>query len=65
MSLFILKLNKTHLIYEILLLTFRVLALITGFYLYNSVLVSLGFYTIVGIFFNLFLMGLIYIKIDK
>jgi len=65
MSLFILKLNRTHLIWEIFLFIFRVLALITGFFVYDSVFISLGLYTIVGIFFNLILMGLIYININK
>jgi O-antigen/teichoic acid export membrane protein len=65
MSLFILKLNKTHLIYEILLLIFRVIALITGFLVNNNVLLSLGLYTIVGIIFNLILIGVIHFNLTK
>ena len=65
MSLFILKLNKTHLVWEILLLIFRVIALSIGFYIYDNILLSLGLYTIVGVVFNLFLIGLIYFKLIR
>ncbi len=65
MSLFILKLNKTHLIYEILLLIFRSLALITGFLVYDDVLMSLGLYTVVGIIFNLILIGVVHFSLTK
>jgi O-antigen/teichoic acid export membrane protein len=63
MSLFILKLNRVHLVWEILLLIFRVLAICTGFYIFNDVLISLGFYAAIGIIFNIFLIGLIYFKL--
>jgi O-antigen/teichoic acid export membrane protein len=49
----ILNKQKKIMIYDIILLIFRFLALYLGYYLYSSIVVSLAFFSIVGMLFNI------------
>lgn len=62
--LIILDKQKALFIYDILLLTFRFLALFFGYKYYNNVYYSIGLFSFVGIVFNLFLLFYI-LKISK
>jgi len=64
-NLLILKQNRIQLIWEILLLFFRVLALIIGAYLYNDAYLTIGLFTIVGIIFNFVLIAYMYRLLKK
>jgi O-antigen/teichoic acid export membrane protein len=56
----ILLLQKLNLAYEVLLLIFRVLAIYLGYILFNNPKMSIIFFTVVSIIFNLFI--ILYIK---
>jgi O-antigen/teichoic acid export membrane protein len=64
-SIYLLELNKVQLIWEIFLLMFRVLSIYVGFLLFDDVIVSISLFTIVGILFNLILIGIVSIKLKK
>lgn len=60
----ILNKQKTILVYNILLLTSRFLALYLGYTLYNDIIISLLFFSGVGVFFNLLIL-IYFLKIAK
>lgn len=64
-NLFILGLNKTHLVWEIFLLVFRVLSFLAGFIFYDDVIYSICLFTAVGIIFNIILITLIHTKLKQ
>ncbi len=49
----ILNKQKTIVFYDILLLTFRFLALLIGYYFYNDIIISLFLFSVVGMLFNI------------
>lgn len=60
----ILNKQKTILIFNILLLVFRFLAIYLGYFLYNNILITLSLFSTVGVLFNL--INLIYfLRISK
>ena len=64
-NLLILKQNRIQLIWEILLLLFRVLALVVGAYIYDDVYITLGLFTIAGIIFNFLLIAYMFRFLKK
>ncbi len=64
-TIYLLELNKVQLIWEILLLIFRVIAIYAGFILFNDVIVSISLFAIVGILFNIILIGIAFSKLKK
>jgi len=65
MTIYLLEINKVHLIMQIFLLIFRVLAIYSGFIFFKDVIVSISLYTIVGILFNFILIGIVFTKLKK
>ena len=56
--------QKTMVIFDVLLLIFRFLGLFLGYYYYNDIVISLIFFSLVGMLFNILI--LIYLlKISK
>jgi lipopolysaccharide exporter len=64
-TIYLLELNKVQLVWEIFLLIFRVLAIYAGFILYKDVIVSISLFAIVGILFNIILIGIAFTKLKK
>ena len=60
----ILNKQKTILFYDIFLLTFRFLAFYLGFYIYNDILISLIFFSAIGVVFNIFIIAYFF-KVSK
>jgi len=61
----ILGLNRLQLILELLLLIFRVIAILAGYIFYNNVLMSLLFFSIVSAVYQISFMTFIYLKLKK
>jgi O-antigen/teichoic acid export membrane protein len=64
-SIYLLKLNKIHLFWEALLLIFRVSSILLAYILFNDVIIAITLYTVVGVLFNTFLIGLIYHQLNR
>ena len=60
----ILNKQKTILFYDIFLLTFRFLAFYLGYYIYNDILISLIFFSAIGVVFNIFIIAYFF-KVSK
>jgi O-antigen/teichoic acid export membrane protein len=60
----VLNKQKAILFYDIFLLTFRFLAFYVGYYIYNDILISLIFFSAVGVVFNIFILAYFF-KISK
>ncbi|MCG8698775.1 MAG: oligosaccharide flippase family protein [Bacteroidales bacterium] len=63
-TLSILNLQKKLLVYDVTLLIFRVIALYLGLLIYSNIYYSIGIYSAVGVFFNIFLIYYI-LKLTK
>lgn len=61
----ILGLNRLQLIFELLLLIFRVIAILAGYIFYNNVLMSLLFFSIVGAVYQISFIIFIYFKLKN
>jgi O-antigen/teichoic acid export membrane protein len=64
-TVFILEINQLHLIWEFLLLIFRILAIYIGYAIFDNLYYSIGLFSLVGVVFNLFLIATIYFKLKK
>jgi O-antigen/teichoic acid export membrane protein len=64
-TVFILEINQLHLIWEFLLLIFRILAIYIGYAIFDNLYYSIGLFSLVGVVFNLFLIVTIYFKLKK
>jgi len=64
-TILILELNQIQLIIEILLLVFRLIALLAGALIFKNIYITLGLFTIVGLIFNLFFLFYIYSKLKR
>jgi O-antigen/teichoic acid export membrane protein len=64
--LFIMFLNKQKviLVYDVCLLIIRFLAFYAGYYFYNDIIISLILFSVVGVFFNIFIL-IYFFKISK
>jgi lipopolysaccharide exporter len=60
----ILNKQKTILFYDVFLLLFRFLAFYFGYYIYNDILISLIFFSAVGVVFNIFILAYFF-KVSK
>jgi len=65
MIIFTFQMNRFQFIYELLLLIFRIAAIISGFLWFEDVIVSLHFLVIIGVIFNCFLIIIAFIKISQ
>jgi len=64
-SLLILKLNHIQLIMDSISLILRLGALLAGTLIFKNIYITLGLFTLVGIMFNLSLIGYVYIKLRR
>ena len=62
-SIHLLGLQKQYMLYEILLLIFRVISIYSGYYFYSDVLISLQLFTLISVLFNILLISFIYLRI--
>ncbi|WP_405606807.1 lipopolysaccharide biosynthesis protein [Polaribacter sp. Asnod1-A03] len=60
----ILNKQKTMVIYDTLLLIFRFLALFLGYYFYKNIVISLAFFSVIGMIFNILMFSYL-LKISK
>jgi O-antigen/teichoic acid export membrane protein len=59
-NMFILELNRLQLLLEIILLIFRILSILAGFWIFDDVIMSLVFFSMTGVLFQLCHIGYVY-----